>query len=89
MKRSYLNVLEVLARTPDRFILGNQLPDGNGRPGGASGTKLSEMKRAGLIVYGKNQTHSHYGWKISEAGLAAWIADYNQKTIDRTEAATR
>lgn len=71
MKRSYKNVLVVLAGTPDQYVLGNQLPDGNGRSGGASGTKLSEMKRAGLIVYGKNATHSLYGWKITEAGLAA------------------
>lgn len=71
MKRSYKNILEVLAKEPTGYIAGNRLPDGNGRSGCASGTKLSEMKRAGLIVYGKKETHSHYGWKITDKGLSA------------------
>lgn len=49
------------------------IPDGNGRTsnGGASNATLSELKRSGFIEYGKQTTHSHYGWRITPAGRRA------------------
>jgi hypothetical protein len=71
MMPSRTNVLIELAATPMVFVPANRLPDGNGMAGRASGVKLRSMKAAGLIEYGKNDSHSHYGYRITEAGRAA------------------
>lgn len=69
MKRSFKFVLTELAKRPDTFISAHSLPDGNGRAGGASGMKLKEMREAGVVEYGRNDGHSHYGYRITELGL--------------------
>jgi len=73
LTRSFRNVLTALSMADERspYVLANHLPDGNGMQGGASGVKLREMKRAGLVEYGKNAHHSHYGYRITDAGRAA------------------
>lgn len=68
---SWRNVLATLAKTPEEYVLGITLPDGNGRAGMARGEKLAEMRRAGVIEYGKRATHSLYGYRITDLGLSA------------------
>jgi hypothetical protein len=49
------------------------IPNGNGHTsgGGATYATLSELKRYGLIDYGKAEMHSYYGYRITDAGRAA------------------
>lgn len=49
------------------------IPDGNGHTssGGASNATMRELKHAGYVEYGKEPQHSHYGYRITDAGRAA------------------
>jgi hypothetical protein len=73
LSRSFTNVLKKLAEKPEVYHNGYVLPNGHGHthPHGATGTTLINMKQAGLIEYGKEPEHSHYGWKITPAGIEA------------------
>jgi len=84
VKRSFKNILEELAKTPDSYVLGNRLPDGHGRAGRATGMTLSDMRKAGLVTYGRNQAHSLYGYRITELGLEQLASAENSDTADRS-----
>jgi len=70
LRPTFRYVLQYLVDKTD-WASGYSLPDGNGRAGGARGEVLSEMRRLGLIEYGKEPKRSHYGWRITEAGRTA------------------
>lgn len=77
LSRSFRNVLQKLAERPDEYHSAQTLPNGHGHthPRGATGTTLSDMKSFGLIEYGKNPTHSLYGWKITEHGRSVLASE--------------
>lgn len=68
LKPRHWRVLDHLERSDPHWVPGNHLPDGNGRLCGAAGVTLREMKLAGLIEYGKDPAHSHYGYRLTDAG---------------------
>lgn len=67
LKPTWRNVLMALNGAPG-WVGGHMLPDGNGRNGCARGDVLSAMRKAGVIEYGKEPAHSHYGWRITGEG---------------------
>jgi len=73
LTKRHWNVLNELSAR-DGWMSQFSLPDGNGHNGGghnASGATMSELKKTGLAEYGKRESASHYGWRITEAGRKA------------------
>lgn len=62
-------ILEHLAKS-NGWVPATQIPNGRGHtvPHGARGDRLSELRKLGLIEYGKEPAHSLYGYRLTEAG---------------------
>lgn len=69
--RADLNILRYLAKRPNAWVPAMSIPNGNGHTssGGADGKRLSALKQAGYIRYGKEPQHSLCGYQITQRGL--------------------
>lgn len=72
MSKANRIILEHLAKVAG-WVSPSHIPNGRGytHPRPARGDRLSELKKLGLIEYGKEPQHSFYGYRITVAGRRA------------------
>lgn len=81
LKRRHHLVLSCLGAQGRSWTPAGSLPDGNGRTGGATGVTLRELinfEAGALIEYGKEPSHSRYGYRITGLGRTA-LASLSEK----------